>query len=103
MESAWSRLFCRAFREGMQYLCQAFDADPAQPAVLIMLARMCINRKDPERAKALAIAAQSVASVPEATAHALVLQGRAEHALENWKEAYECYKQVYLICLDTLL
>ena len=78
----------------MQYLCQAFDADPAQPAVLIMLARLCINRNDPERARALALAAQRVACTPEARAHATVLLARAEHALSNFKEAYNAYQQV---------
>lgn len=78
----------------MQFLCQAFDADPAQPAVLITLARLCINRGDAERARALAEAAHSVAAVPEARAHALVLQGRAYHALSNFKEAYACYQKV---------
>lgn len=78
----------------MQHLCQAFDADPGQPAVLIMLARLCINRGDPERARSLAIAAHAVAAAPEARAHALVLQGRAEHALSKWQEARQCYQDV---------
>ena len=78
----------------MQHLCQAFDTDPGQPAVLIMLARLCINRGDPERARSLAIAAHAVAAAPEARAHALVLQGRAEHALSKWQEARQCYQDV---------
>ena len=82
----------------MQYLCQAFDADPAQPAVLIMLARLCMNRNDPERARALALAAQRVAGTPEARAHATVLLARAEHALSNFKEAYNAYQQVCNTC-----
>ena len=86
----------------MQYLCQAFDADPAQPAVLIMLARLCINRNDPERARALALAAQRVASTPEARAHATVLLARAEHALSNFKEAYNAYQQVSTTRLSML-
>ena len=81
----------------MQYLCQAFDADPGQPAVLIMLARLCINRGDSERARSLAIAAHAVAAAPEARAHALMLQGRAEHALSKWQEARQCYQEVRLL------
>ena len=80
----------------MQYLCQAFDADPGQSAVLIMLARLCLNRGDAERARALAAAAHQVAMVPDARAHALVLQGRAHHALANFKDAYTCYQKVRL-------
>ena len=80
----------------MQYLCQAFDADPGQSAVLIMLARLCLNRGDAERARALAAAAHQVAMVPDARAHALVLQGRAHHALSNFKDAYTCYQKVSL-------
>ena len=91
------RLHSRAFREGMQYLCQAFDADSGQPAVLIMLARLCINRGDPERARSLAIAAHAVAAAPEARAHALMLQGRAEHALSKWQEARQCYQEARLL------
>ena len=79
--------------EGMQYLCQAFDADPGQSAVLIMLARLCLNRGDAERARALAAAAHQVSMVPDARANALVLQGRAHHALSNFKEAYTCYQK----------
>ena len=78
----------------MQHLCQAFDADPGQPAVLIMLARLCINRGDPQRARSLAMAAHAVAAAPEARTHALVLQGRAEHALSKWQEARQCYQDV---------
>jgi tetratricopeptide (TPR) repeat protein len=81
-------------REGMGYLCRAYDADPGQPGALIILARLCLLRGDAGRARELARAALAAAGTDAARAAALALQGRAHHAAGQWADAYRCYSQV---------
>ena len=39
-------LCAQSYREGLQMLCQAYDSDPSNPAVLNLLAHHCLTRKD---------------------------------------------------------
>ena len=36
----------QSYREGLQLLCQAYDSDPRNPAVLNLLAHYCLTRKE---------------------------------------------------------
>ena len=36
----------QSYREGLQLLCQAYDSDPRNPAVLNLLAHYCLTRRE---------------------------------------------------------
>lgn len=36
----------QSYREGLQLLCQAYNSDPRNPAVLNLLAHYCLTRKE---------------------------------------------------------
>ncbi len=88
-------ILSRGFREGLDLLCRAYDADPGQPGVLSLLARFCIQRGDWQRARELATAAHAASESAGARALALTLQARAHHAEGNYNLAYRSYQQVY--------
>ena len=39
-------MILQSYREGLQLLCQAYDSDPRNPAVLNLLAHYCLTRKE---------------------------------------------------------
>ncbi len=39
-------MILQSYREGLQLLCQAYDSDPTNPAVLNLLAHYCLTRKE---------------------------------------------------------
>lgn len=84
----------RGLREGLDYLCRAYDADAGQPGVLTLLARFSVQRGDWQRTKELASAALQAATTDDTRALALTLQARAHHAQDNFNDAYRCYQQV---------
>ena len=48
LSHTFASAFCvlQRYREGLQLLCQAYDSDPRNPAVLNLLAHHCLTRKE---------------------------------------------------------
>ncbi len=58
-------MILQSYREGLQLLCQAYDSDPRNPAVLNLLAHYCLTRK--EYSKVMTCHLVALVMVPLAT------------------------------------
>ncbi|KAL3140102.1 hypothetical protein ABBQ38_004382 [Trebouxia sp. C0009 RCD-2024] len=82
-----------SYREGLQLLCQAYDSDPRNPAVLNLLAHYCLTRK--EYAKSRRARHPTLSFQPGAKGkHTLQVKRLAQSALssgvDNQNKAQSC-------------
>ena len=97
-------------REGSQLLVQAFQQDPQNQHLLVLLAHFCLRQSFPAKALRLAQRALQLATSDAVRAEALTIVARAHHALNQLQEAYRHYQQVShqpagccLLCLQSIV
>ncbi|PSC73221.1 RNA polymerase-associated CTR9-like protein [Micractinium conductrix] len=82
-------------REGSRLLAQAFELDPENPFVLLLLAHFCLRQGYADKARQAAKTVVEHASFPALQAEALTVLGRAYHAGGLLNEAGQCYQQAH--------
>ncbi|KAL4854380.1 RNA polymerase-associated protein CTR9 [Chlorella vulgaris] len=80
-------------REGSLLLAQAFEQDPENPFVLLLLAHLCLRQGFMEKARQLAQTVLQHGGQNSVQAEALTILARAHHALGHMQEAFRCYQQ----------
>ncbi|PRW61484.1 RNA polymerase-associated CTR9-like protein [Chlorella sorokiniana] len=80
-------------REGSQLLAEAFEQDPENPFVLLLLAHFCLRQGYADKARQLAETVQAHGGSAAMQAEAYTLLGRACHALGQLNDAYRYYQQ----------
>ncbi|DBA73696.1 TPA: hypothetical protein ACH3X2_009676 [Trebouxia sp. C0005] len=84
-----------SYREGLQLLCQAYDSDPRNPAVLNLLAHYCLTRKEYSKVKRLAQSALRSGVDNQNRAQSYLLLARACHADGQIQDAVNYYSQAH--------
>lgn len=80
-------------REGSQLLAQAFEQDPENPFVLLLLAHFCLRQGYAEKALQAAQIVYQHAPSLQLQGEALTILARAHHALGRMQEAFTFYQQ----------